>query len=351
LEKRGHNVLFFVPQGARLPSLAPHWPHWHILEGGKRHWRKQIEEAMRNNPGPYVFHAFHNAALKLAAWWGLLWRKRAVVVAHRGVLYRPHNPLPYWLPGIDLFLVNSRACAKVLRAIGLTAGRIAYVPNSIPDSRITPLFPPGHIRAELNIADNALVFLCIGNNSPNKGCEQLIRAFAAAFAAPASSPAGNIAKASQSPEHQLPLHLLLVGFTPELWLPLCAQLGIGERVHCSPPTEHIADYLAAGSVFVLPSLSESMPNTLLEAVRAGLPVIGSDVGAVPDIIDNCGLLTPPGDIPSLARALRQMALDPALRARLAAGAHERGQQYTPETRLDRIEHIYSELLQKKALPT
>lgn len=354
LEERGHKVLFFVPEKSRLSALAPDWPHWRFLKGGKGQWRKQVEAAMAESDGPCVFHAFHNAAVKLAAWWGLFWKKKAVVVAHRGVLFRPNNPLPYWLPGIDRFLVNSQACARVLRKIGLSAKRIVYVPNSIPDSRVTPALPPGSIRAQLGIEADALVFICIGGNKPVKGSEPLIRAFAAAFAASASGSAdvavnGRARSESPTEESRTPVHLVLVGVVPELWLPLCAELGMSGRIHCVPPTEHIADYLAAASAFVLPSLSESMPNTLLEAVRAGLPLIGTAVGAVPDIIEDRGLLVPPGDIPALAGAMRKLAEDADLRARLAGKVREQAPLYGPERRLDQVEGVYTELLQKKGL--
>ena len=122
-----------------------------------------------------------------------------------------------------------------------------------------------------------------------------------------------------------------------------------ERIHCIPPSEHIADYLAAASAFVLPSLSESMPNTLLEAVRAGLPVIGTAVGAVPDIIEDRGLLVPPGDVPALAEAMRKLAGDAGLRARLADKVREQAPLYGPERRLDQVEGIYTDLLRKKGL--
>ena len=346
LGERGHNVLFFVPEKNRLSALAPDWPHWRFLKGGKWRWRAQIEAAMPAAGGPYVFHAFHNAAVKLAAWWGLFWRKRAVVVAHRGVLFRPNNPLPYWLPGIDLFMVNSEACARVLRKIGLSAGRVVYVPNSIPDSRIAPVFPLGHARAALGIEESALVFVCIGGNKPVKGIEPLIRAFAAAFAPPAPESSGSAARLESGPP-LTPIHLVLVGVDPELWLPLCAEVGMAGRIHCVPPTEAIADYLAAGSVFVLPSLSESMPNTLLEAVRAGLPAIGTEVGAVPDILRECGLLVSPGDVRSLAGAMRRLADEPDLRARLAAKTREQERLYRPENRLDQVERLYGDCLRQK----
>jgi len=131
------------------------------------------------------------------------------------------------------------------------------------------------------------------------------------------------------------------------------QLGQSASIHCLNKTEDVGSYLAAASAFVQPSLSESMPNTLLEAVRAGLPSIGTHVGAIPDILlgqkSPCGLIVPPGDIPALADAMRRMAGEPELRASLATAALKEGDAYRPEKRVALVESIYTQLLYKKRL--
>lgn len=346
---RGHRVHFFVPEDSTLPELDPGRDFWRFL-GPKSGWRRRIEEALL--PGAAnVVHAFHNAAVKKAAWWGLFWRKRAVMVAHRGVLYRPNNPLPYWSPGIDRFLVNSRACAKVLQKVGLSAGRINYVPNSVPDSRIQPLIPAERIREKLGIPHSAPLFVTVANNSRIKGIHELIHAFNLAFSS----------NASPRP------HAIIIGVSPAMWLPVAEGLETADRMHFLDKEEDVGSYLSAGTAFVLPSLTESMPNTLLEAIRAGLPCIGTRVGAVPDILSGedcpstvqdtpeaaaltpCGLLVPPGDIPALAEALRRMANDTSLQDSLRAGARVQAEKYRPEKRLDLVESIYRELLQRKGL--
>lgn len=336
LAGRGHNVLFFVPERSALPTLAPDRDFWRFL-GKARTWRQSLESAMPGD-GPCVVHAFHNAAVKRLAWWGLFWRKRAATAAHRGVIFRPNNPLPYWSPGIDRFLVNSEACGRILRGMGLSARRISYVPNAVPDSRLVPGMPREALRASLNIPPDAPLFLCVGGNKPYKGVKELIEAFARAF-----------------PETDADLipHLVIVGLDPRLWEPLTAELGMSRRIHCLGRTEDVGSYLRAATAFVLPSLSESMPNTLLEAVRAGLPCIGTAVGAVPDILSGagktCGLVVPPGNVPALASAMDRMLAEPGLRAELAAGALTEGERYRPEKRLDLVEDIYMELLRDKGL--
>lgn len=339
LARRGHTVRFFVPERSTLPSLAPEQGFWLRFTG--RTPAKTVVEASMPDPGrPCVVHAFHNAAVKALAWWGIFWKRRAVTVAHRGVIFKPKNPLPYWSPGIDRFLVNSRACARIVRGMGVSQKRIVYVPNCVPDSRLVPLQAPDKLRAALRIAPESFVFLCIGGNKPYKGTEQLLRAFALAF------------KTSGAAR---PL-LMLVGQSPETWRALADELGISEQVRFTGRTEDIGACLALASAFVLPSLAESMPNTLLEALRAGLPAVGTEVGAVPDILTNvddytgpCGLLAPPGDVPALADAMRQLFNDTGLRERLAGAARKAGALYTPEKRLDRVEAVYSELLRRKGL--
>ncbi|MDR2075748.1 MAG: glycosyltransferase, partial [Desulfovibrio sp.] len=168
MEARGHSVAFFLPGSSSLPQLDPDWQGWRPL-GPPATWKSALETALRASPGPAVIHAFHNAALKRLAWWSLFWKQRAVCFAQRGVLFWPRNPLPYWSPGIACFVVNTAACARVLRAIGLPSRRIRLVPNAIPKERVTPTLSRARIRAALGLAPEDLVFGAIADSSPVKG--------------------------------------------------------------------------------------------------------------------------------------------------------------------------------------
>jgi len=85
----------------------------------------------------------------------------------------------------------------------------------------------------------------------------------------------------------------------------------------------LATLFRAADVFVLPSLQDNLPNTMLESLACGTPVVGFAVGGIPDLVRHgqSGLLAPPGDAGALAEAIRVMAGDPA-RAR-AMGARGR----------------------------
>ena len=87
----------------------------------------------------------------------------------------------------------------------------------------------------------------------------------------------------------------------------------------------------------------------LEAVRAGLPGIGSQVGAVAEILATCGISVMPGDIPSLSKALLLMATDDSMRKDMAKNARIHGDLYRPEKRLELVESIYADLLRKRGL--
>lgn len=347
LAARGHSVLFFVPGHSTLPSLAPEASFWRRFTS-VRTWKQEIESAMKElsgNGGPTIIHAFHNAAVKKAAWWGLFWKKKALVVAHRGVIFQPNNPLPYWSPGVDGFLVNSKACVRILRRIGVSPKRLFYVPNCVPDNRLAITTHSEQLRASLNISPGAPLFLCIGGNKEYKGVKELLQAFAKVCTLEDSS--------SQSAPHVVP-HLVVLGVDPARWALLTQRLGIDKQTNCLGKTEDVGSYLAAATAFVLPSLSESMPNTLLEAVRAGLPSIGTEVGAVPDILSGqgsspCGLLVPPADVSALAFAMRRMLTDTKLRTALAASALQEGENYRPKKRIDLVEDIYTQLLRNKGL--
>jgi glycosyltransferase involved in cell wall biosynthesis len=335
LAQRGHNLSFFVPGGASLAALAPDFP-FRFLPAERSAWKHSLDAALPAGE-PSVLHAFHNAAVKSLALWGLFRKKPFVTLAHRGVVFRPKNPLPYWSPGIDRFTVNSPACARILRSLGVRRDRISCVPNGIPDERLRAPRGSAELRAFLDIPPDAFIFLSIGGEAAYKGADVLLRAFASAF--PEDGPGAPF--------------LVLLGLDS---LPAGGVAGEG-RVRRVGYAEDVGSFLAAADVYVQPSRSESMPNTLLEALRVGLPCIGTNVGAIPEILvpvtapesrenpdEACGLLAQPGNVADLAAALRKLHVDAGLRAALTRTARKRGERFSMDKRLDIVESVYKELL-------
>lgn len=101
--------------------------------------------------------------------------------------------------------------------------------------------------------------------------------------------------------------------------------GLAGTVHLAGFMPEAAPCLRGLDVFVLPSLKEGLPYALMEAMAAGLPVVASAVGGIPDLIrpGETGLLVPPADPTALARAISDLIRSPAERERLGRAARER----------------------------
>jgi glycosyltransferase involved in cell wall biosynthesis len=111
--------------------------------------------------------------------------------------------------------------------------------------------------------------------------------------------------------------LLLVG-AGELQPAVAAQIetaGMSNRVRILPPETNVERLLMEAQMFVLSTHFEALPISILEAMRAGLPVVATDVGGIHESVRNeeTGLLAPPGDVEGLRYALARMISGPALR--------------------------------------
>lgn len=105
------------------------------------------------------------------------------------------------------------------------------------------------------------------------------------------------------------------------------------RVGKVPHAELPARYRAAAG-FVFASSCENLPNILLEAMAAGLPIAASDRGPMPEVLGDAGAYFDPERPDSVADAMRRLMLDPALRRRVAALAYERASRFTWERTTD-----------------
>jgi glycosyltransferase involved in cell wall biosynthesis len=102
--------------------------------------------------------------------------------------------------------------------------------------------------------------------------------------------------------------------------------------------------LESAAVFAAPSYDASLPLSLVEAMAAGVPVIASAVGGIPEVVVDgvSGYLVAPGDRSTLARQLRALLVDRALAARIGAAARESARlRFAPERALPKLEEIYA----------
>jgi glycosyltransferase involved in cell wall biosynthesis len=122
-----------------------------------------------------------------------------------------------------------------------------------------------------------------------------------------------------------------------------AERGLDVQVRSWLSPAQVGELLAEADVLVLPSRNEGQPMAVLEAMAHGLCVVASDVGGIPELVDDgrTGLLVPPDDVEALVAALRKVLTDDGLRAALGAAARERVlEEFDVDVVWRRIDAIY-----------
>lgn len=128
------------------------------------------------------------------------------------------------------------------------------------------------------------------------------------------------------------------------------SLGLAGHVRIAGARSDIPDLLGAADVFVLSSIREGLPVSLLEAMAAGRGIAATSVGGIPDAVreGENGLLVPPGDSAALAHAAGKLLGDRDLRLRLGAAAREEVEKrFSIKRTAGRVGEIYSELYGRK----
>jgi len=128
---------------------------------------------------------------------------------------------------------------------------------------------------------------------------------------------------------------------------LVEQLGLSARVRMPGFVDDGARFLSYFSIFVLPSLTEGLPMVLLEAMEAGLPIVASRVGGIPEVLDHgqCGLLVPAGEVAPLRDALLTLVENSEQAKIRVQRARERVRaQYSSEAMAQRYLTVYQEVV-------
>lgn len=193
-------------------------------------------------------------------------------------------------------VANSTAMAARLRFERIAAARIAVIPNGLDTDVFRPVLPPSRRRR----------VIVVSNLRPEKGHDVLIDAAVVIL--------------QRFPDARFDL----VGAGPELPAirARLAARGIENAFTLLGQRDDVAALLAGADIAVLPSRTESLPNSVLEAMATGLPVVASAVGGIPDVIDDgrTGRLVPAGDPSALASAICGLMDDPSVGTRLGGAA-------------------------------
>ncbi|HUI97640.1 MAG TPA: glycosyltransferase family 4 protein, partial [Xanthobacteraceae bacterium] len=213
------------------------------------------------------------------------------------------------------------------RKVGIPRREAVVIRNGLRPAEYVPVVP----------ADDARDLLVLGMLRDLKGIDVFLAALAELGNAGGRAVTAHII--GQAEPHDL-----------RRYQDLAQKLGIATQVSFLPPRPTREAFAMARAV-VVPSRAESMPYVVLEAIAAGLPIVATNVGGIPEIFGpRADELVPPGDAIALARAVDRLIADPA---RAARDAHARREWLMPRFNVDlmqeQIAKLYAGVLDAKAV--
>jgi glycosyltransferase involved in cell wall biosynthesis len=255
----------------------------------------------------HIFSSSHSSfVVATLPAWGVarLLRRRTVVHYHTGRA-RDH-------------LERSALARFVLRRSDAVVVPSRYLADVFADFRVPTTIVPNAVDArELRYRERRVIrpyLVCTRNLQPRYAVDVVVRAFAAV-------------------KQEVPsARLFLVGTGPEApaLRALVHALRVSDVEFCGAvPRDRIGDVLNDADIFVNASRVDSMPVSILEAFAAGLPVVSTATGGIPQLVEHerTGLLSPIGDAAALARNILHVVGEQALGRRLAHNAHEESARY------------------------
>lgn len=222
---------------------------------------------------------------------------------------------------IDSYIANSASAVLFLKDQGFDSGKIIYIPNGIDiNGWMEP--SPRSVRAVPTV-------ICVAKFRPRKRHRDLIEAV------------------SLLRQRGIALRCQLVG-DGAMRRPceeLCQKLGLRGSVEFlgRQAPEVVPSLLKEADIFVLPSLWEGMPGSVMEAMAMALPVVGSDVPGIRELVihGETGYLVPPGDVRALAGALEVLLKNHHLRQTMGqAGQRRVHAEFSLDTMVRRYEEAY-----------
>lgn len=272
--------------------------------------------------------------IRLARWAG-----RLLLTKRMGSSLSKKDPLHRLLyRRVDnIFTVSEYVRQNVIDTCPVPPGKVHRMHNGLSLENYRPeRYDRREVRRGLGIDPEALVIGIIGRLTPKKGHQEFLEAAAIL--------------ARQYPDR---LTFLIVGgasheeeaYERKIQRRVAGDPLLQPRVVFSGFRSDIPRMLAAIDLLAFPSYKEAFGNTLLEAMAMGVPVVASNSGGVPEIIEAgiSGILMPPRDGPALAAGLQKLIEDPEQRRRLAQNGREVvAQRFRFEDYIDRLEGVYRE---------
>lgn len=307
LAARGHANLLACPKGCALAAAAS--PFAEVLGLPMRGdadvamaWRLGgVISAVR----PDLVHL--HSRIGADVWGGIAARLAGVPVIHTR---RVDNPEPRWLVAVkyrlhDRVVAISEGIGRVLLCEGLPPAKLRVVRSAVDWPRYAGPCDRPAVAARLGVPTDGLLVGVVAQLIPRKGHRFLLEALPPLI--------------SRYPR----LRVLLFGQGPEeeALRRRIAETGLNDLVLLAGFRSDLDHILPCLDLLVHPATMEGLGVSLLQAASAGVPIIASDAGGIPEAVRDGenGLLVPPGDVAALGAALGRLLGDAELRRRLGEG--------------------------------
>ena len=246
-----------------------------------------------------------------------------------------YNQLDRWsLKATSQMVTVSRASLEQLRSKGVPSERVKVIHNAVPTGYGIEVQDSSQIdalRSSLGIPAGQRVILSIGRLSKEKDQVSLVEAMAELGG-------------SFSP------YLVILGEGPEhkTIVEKTRLLGLTDKVILTGQQDHIGPFYSLADVVVISSRSEGSPNVLLEALAAGVPLVATSVGGIPEMVKDGehALLVPHGDPRQMANSIARILTEPDVAESLVANGKKLVQtKFSPAERVRTLAEMYQRILQ------
>lgn len=291
-----------------LADLRPEIVHNHMYRAELVGTRAAIALGEIGRPRPYIISTVHSSRVRSD---------------------EDRRVLRLLTPRIDRLIAVSRSIVEKLRSEGRDSAPISLIHNGVDLERYDHQGPCCTLREEYGLPSEGPIVGVVARLEPEKGHPTLLEAWPSVLA-------------------EVPDATLLVvgeGSRRGALEAMAHELGIADRVVFAGRRDDVPAVTAALDVAVLPSYREALGLTILEAMALSRPVIASDVGGIPEMVEDgvTGLLVPPHDAPALAAAIIRLLRDHPLADTLGRAGHDLvHERFCIERMVSAVEQIYDD---------
>jgi glycosyltransferase involved in cell wall biosynthesis len=325
-----------------LPSLVRRISPWHDLKALVLLW------GLIRRYKPHIVHTHTSKA-------GALGRLAAWLARVPAIIHKPHGHVFYGHFGPQVsrfFLVVERLLSRITdHVVALTpmeardylalrvleAEKISIIHSGVELNRFQiNAKKRQQKKKKLGISPDSLVVGFVGWLIPIKGVTYLVSAMAKVAEKYPKSLCVLVGKGDDKGEEEIKVREQV------------ETAGLADKVRFLGWRPDVDEVMGCFDIFVLPSLNEGMGRVLVEAMAAGLPIVASRVGGIPDLVKDGqnGILVPPADASSLAKAISDLLADKEKRNRMAEAGKKMCHPYSAEAMIQQINALYGKLLKR-----